>query len=177
MTEDQRLKLKSQVEALRRYIQLQIDTKKEVPPSILEQLSTLENKLNPNLKSSAKSTYATALSGEVVKCESNLECYMFTELERSGIIFKKDFDVQVYFELQPGFKIESEKALRPIDIFPDFFVYGKYIIDTKGMITPDWAIKWKMLKYKHRNNFKYFVAQSQKECREVINTIKFLEKK
>lgn len=71
------------------------------------------------------------------------------ELCEMGIV--KGFELQTKFELQPGFK-KNGKTIRPIEYVTDFVVtYAdgrKEIVDTKGMITPDFAIKKKLFEYK-----------------------------
>ena len=67
----------------------------------------------------------------------------------------KDFEIKPKFELQPAFK-SNEKKIRAITIIPDFQILHndgtKEIVDTKGIITKDWAIKWKMLKFIFKND-------------------------
>lgn len=84
--------------------------------------------------------------------DSELECKYYIHLKglcEKGIV--KDFELQKKFELQPGFK-KNGKSIRPIEYITDFVVtYAdgrKEIVDTKGMITPDFAIKKKLFEYK-----------------------------
>lgn len=66
---------------------------------------------------------------------------------------------QVKYELQPGFS-HGGKRQRAINYYADF-VYdldGKTVIeDHKGHITPEFAMKWKMMKY-HYPDFAYLMS-------------------
>lgn len=78
--------------------------------------------------------------------------------------------------LQEKFKYNGE-SVREIAIIPDFTIMDSpngrtvAIVDTKGMITPDFKIKFKMLKKKlHDMNFEIplFLPANKKECENTI---------
>jgi hypothetical protein len=75
---------------------------------------------------------------------------------------------QVAFELQPGFRGEDghfERAIKIIvdatydEVGPSVTGWRPIIADFKGWPTPDWKLKWKMLKYKLRGmGYKFVIA-------------------
>ncbi len=75
------------------------------------------------------------------------------EAKKRGEI--KEFKLQEVFVLQPSHRTVHKEALRPITYHADFCVYhhdGRVeIIDVKGMETEVFRIKWKLLKYKFRD--------------------------
>jgi hypothetical protein len=61
--------------------------------------------------------------------------------------------------------------VRPITYTPDFVGKG-WIIETKGMRTPDFNLKWKLLKHKFKNKkIQLFLPQSVKELDQAIEII------
>lgn len=83
------------------------------------------------------------------KDEANYYLYLL-ELKRTKQIL--GFTPQPAFELQPGFK-KNGVTFKPIKYIADFEVYlpnGEIdVVDVKGMITPDFALKRKMFEYKY----------------------------
>lgn len=78
--------------------------------------------------------------------DSKLEMNAYRVLRDYGI----KFDRQVEFTLQEGFYTPppDRKHVRPIKYVADFRVYtpgGEFIVDTKGIITPDCKLKLKMM--------------------------------
>jgi hypothetical protein len=68
----------------------------------------------------------------------------------------------------------KSKTLRKITYKPDF-VGKDFIIETKGIASPDFALRWKMFKkYLNDNNLKYdlFMPHNQKQIQECIKIIK-----
>ena len=61
-------------------------------------------------------------------------------------------ETQVVFELQEKFKYKGKNIL-PIKYKADFVITTKngelIIIDIKGIATPEFKLKWKMMKYKY----------------------------
>lgn len=65
------------------------------------------------------------------------------------------------------------KKIRPITYKPDF-IGDKWVIEVKGMRTPEFNIKWKMFKkYLQDNKLEYtlFLPTSKKQILESINLI------
>lgn len=78
--------------------------------------------------------------------DSKLEMNAYRMLRDYGV----KFDRQVEFVLQEGFYTPApeHKHIRPIKYVADFKIYtpsGTFIVDTKGMITPDCKLKLKMM--------------------------------
>ena len=74
-----------------------------------------------------------------------------------------DFVLQPKFELQEGFRLNGKK-IRPITYKADFLIHHndgtKEVVDVKGYRTEVFNIKWKMLKYLHKDeeNIKFTLA-------------------
>lgn len=70
-----------------------------------------------------------------------------------------------------------QKNVLPIKMVVDFFIEGTdfdVIIDTKGMKTPDWQMKSKILENKLASNEKptlLFIPSSQKEIKLVVSEV------
>lgn len=82
------------------------------------------------------------------KDEANFYLHL---LEKKRDCEIKDFSMQIPYELQPAFK-KNGKTIRKITYTPDFEVYhwdgSTEVIDVKGMITSDFALKAKIFEYK-----------------------------
>lgn len=83
--------------------------------------------------------------------ESKFYVYL---LELKGSKEIKKFERQVTFELQPKFKDKfSGKTVLPIKYISDFVVTDKdgsvFVVDIKGVETPDFRIKKKLFQYKY----------------------------
>ena len=68
-------------------------------------------------------------------------------------------ETQKSFVLQPAF-ICNEKKIRPITYIADFYYYdcdlARYVIeDFKGVETPEFRIKWKMLQFLYSDKYIY----------------------
>lgn len=90
-----------------------------------------------------------------IKFDSLKEAKFYEELKmRKRVGDIHDFKVKPRFTLQPGFKL-NKKSIRPIVIIPDFIIYhnnsSHEVVDVKGKATQAWQIKWKMLKYRHKD--------------------------
>ena len=82
-----------------------------------------------------------------IKFDSKREGRMYSMLKKFNI----PMEMQVKYEVQPKFRDAKDEGIRSINLIVDFKIpyNGYYLyIDTKGIITPDAAIKFKMLKYK-----------------------------
>ena len=107
-----------------------------------------------------------------VKFDSKLELYLYDKLKVNGF----DFDFQVTIELVPKFRFRTE-GIRAITMRVDFLlnVDNRIIyIDTKGFATSDAKIKYKMLKYKFKDNPDVEVVwlKTQKEVNAFILNLK-----
>lgn len=83
--------------------------------------------------------------------ESKFYVYL---LELKGSKEIKKFERQVAFELQPKFKDKfSGKTVLPIKYISDFVVTDKdgsvFVVDIKGVETPEFRIKKKLFQYKY----------------------------
>ena len=105
------------------------------------------------------------------KFDSKREYYMYQCLKKWGIVFKE----KEKMVLMLGFTYNGEKV-REIAIIPDFSIYTQTgeliaIVDVKGIETPDFKLKWKMLKRKFYIDgviAEMFLPKSHKECDNVI---------
>lgn len=101
----------------------------------------------------------TTIDGITFDSKQEAEYYVELQLRKaSGEI--KDFDRQVKYILQEGFTKNGVKYA-PITYKADFVVYyhdgSKDIIDVKGKITKEFAIKQKMFEYKFEESLKLIV--------------------
>ncbi len=92
------------------------------------------------------------------------------EYEMSTFVLSPAFDYKNFISLN-GKKVSSR--VKEITYTPDF-VGKDWIIETKGMITPDFTLKWKLFK-KHcvDNNlpFTLFMPSNQAQVRTAIEYI------
>ena len=92
---------------------------------------------------------------EGLKFDSTMEFHYYQYLQRQKEIGEiLDIELQTVFLLQPKFRYK-DKAIREINYKSDFKVTYKdgsvIVFDVKGMPpTPDFKLKWKMLKYLHQ---------------------------
>lgn len=89
------------------------------------------------------------------KWDSQMElCYYEYLIENKDNLGILDIQHQVTYELQEKFKY-GNKTILPIRYIADFVITYEdriEIIDIKGMPpTPDFKIKWKMMKFLHRD--------------------------
>lgn len=114
--------------------------------------------------------------------KSQLELYAATQLEEEGI----EFGYEPYrITLLPSFrlgtlrsverskkKLSETKLVRPMTYSPDF-VGSSWIMETKGRRTPDFNLKWKLLKYLLRDTpLTLYMPRSRKDVDECIENIK-----
>lgn len=105
-----------------------------------------------------------------IEFDSTREGRMYSMLKKFNI----PFEMQVKFEVQPKFRCPDNNGIRSIYMLIDFVVpySGAYLyIDVKGMITPDAAIKFKMLKYKLKkqgNRDRVFLPSTNKEVDDLV---------
>jgi hypothetical protein len=123
-----------------------------------------------------------------IKLKSRLEAYMFVALKKAGIPFSYE---EVSFVVLDSFVFKNEsferksngtgdlidrglnKKVLEIKYTPDFVGDG-FIIETKGLRTESFNLRFKMFKkYLNDNNFKYslYMPQTQTECDKVIQLI------
>lgn len=102
-----------------------------------------------------------------IKFDSKLERNCYLVLRDSGL----EYSLQESFQIQEGFKDEG-KAIRGITYKSDFVIKHNgniFILDSKGMLTPEFKLKRKLLLYRgHR----IICVGSQKLMRDVIRCIK-----
>lgn len=82
--------------------------------------------------------------------DSLMELKFYKELKNSLL----DFSMQQTFELQPKFTYKGQTIL-PIKYKCDFIVEDTWVIDIKGMKTPDFKLKEKMFKYKYGDKYNF----------------------
>lgn len=136
-----------------------------------------------------------------IQFKSNLEMYMYKLLEANG--FMLDFDYEKHkIVLQETFKLDIPvyekdrnkryslglKTIRAITYTPDFIVYFKntkkfFIVETKGLKTDAFTLKFKMLKNLVKNGFRLVIdneiyeleeihlPSNQEQCRTVLDMI------
>lgn len=84
------------------------------------------------------------------KKEANYYCELMM-LQAGGVV--KKFDMQVPYELQPGYRNRQGKKIRPIKYLADFVVEfkdgHKEVVDVKGFRTKEYELKKKLLLYKY----------------------------
>ena len=118
------------------------------------------------LKANAHSFNAKKIVYDGITFDSNLEKNFYVMLKNNNI----NFVHQLSIPLIPAFDLYGEKV-KPITIVIDFLVDNK-IIDTKGNFTEKSKIKWKMLKYKFKEQYEYHLPSNIKQCEEIIEWIK-----
>lgn len=79
---------------------------------------------------------------------------------------------KVVITLLPSF-VYNKSKIRPITYKPDFMdpTGEKWLIEVKGLETPDFKLKWKMLKHKlqqENNPLKLYLIKSLRELKEII---------
>ena len=103
----------------------------------------------------------TVLDG--IKFDSIAESRYYSELKlrkRAGDI--EDFELQPEFELQEKYRDTDGKMIRAIKYKADFLVHHKgleEIVDVKGIQTPVFKLKWKLLKHKYGGRYKFTIAK------------------
>ena len=118
------------------------------------------------------------------KFKSKFEKLAWERLKEAGLEFEYE---PTKFVLQPAFQSsvpsmersrkkfqEVSTSVREITYTPDF-VGSNWIIETKGVRTPDFNLKWKLFKSyltKKRKKWLLFLPQSEKELILSIDTIK-----
>jgi hypothetical protein len=115
---------------------------------------------------------AGAVKSEVngVKFASKLELYLFNLLKSTRI----DFEFQVVFVLQEGFKFHGS-TIRPMKIIVDFYL-PKFdlLVDSKGWQLADSKLKYKLLKRKLLDEgkaTKIEMPRTQEECEALVNRL------
>lgn len=103
------------------------------------------------------------------KFRSRLENRVSDILTEEGVehVYEK-----IVFTLLPSF-IYDESKIRPITYKSDFTdpEGQRWLIEVKGMETPDFKLKWKMLKYTLQqtgNPIKLYMVKTLKELRDII---------
>jgi hypothetical protein len=109
---------------------------------------------------------ATKVTIDGITFDSKLEANCYKVLKPSGL----PFTTQDTYEIQEGFK-DNTKSIRPITYKADFTVStknGQYVLDSKGMITPEFALKRKLLLYK---GTRIICVGSMKKMQKAIDLI------
>ena len=108
-----------------------------------------------------------------IEFDSKREGRMYSMLKKFGI----KHQMQVKFEVQRKFRDADDNGIRSIYLVVDFVVPykdGYLYIDTKGIVTPDAAIKFKMLKYKlykQGNRDRVLLPSTDKEVDDLVMKI------
>jgi hypothetical protein len=98
-----------------------------------------------------------------------------SKLEKNGYVLFRDsigldrIILQPRFELQPKFKFQG-KGIRAIHYIADFLIDYHYVIDTKGILTPEFRIKEKIFMRKFHRPI--VILKSQKAIREFIQDLR-----
>lgn len=126
----------------------------------------------------AKHKYgAQKVVAEGEKFDSKIEYFFFQLLTYEKIPFVQ----KKKYVLEHGFNYGNEK-IKPIEIIPDFSITNEgglliAIVDTKGVETKDWKIKWKLLKKKLSDlntSIPLFTPHNRAECHQVITDLRNL---
>lgn len=103
----------------------------------------------------------TVLDG--IKFDSIAESRYYSELKlrkRAGDI--EDFELQPEFEIQEKFRDSDGNSIRAIKYRGDFLVHHnnglEEIIDVKGIQTPEFKLKWKLLKHKFGGRYQFTIV-------------------
>lgn len=84
------------------------------------------------------------------KKEANFYCELIMQ-QAAGVV--KNFDMQVPFELQPGYRGADGQKIRAIKYLADFVIEyqdgHKEVIDVKGFRTKEYLLKRKIFCYKY----------------------------
>jgi hypothetical protein len=107
-----------------------------------------------------------------VKFDSKLELYLYNALKNNEL----DFDFQVNIELVPKFRFQQEN-IRAIGMRVDFLLRHndkEIFIDTKGFATSDAKMKYKMLKFKFKDQPSTYIIwlKTQKDVNAFIFNLK-----
>lgn len=135
------------------------------PELVLLRESTLDD--IEKLKNELHKHNARAVEWNGIKFPSTLERDFYIMLTDAGIPFLYQMDMP----LQPSFWCQGDK-IQKIDARIDFLIDNRFIVDTKGMFTEKSKIKWKLLKYKYKDNYEYFTPRNNKECTNLLLYIK-----
>ena len=134
----------------------------------------------------------TPLKVDGIQFKSKLEAYCYQGLKDSGISFKYEEErftlVDPFTFNNPSFelgKIKGERVfkkanpnIRAITYLPDFVGEYKnqpFIVETKGLMTDSFPIRWKLFKrHVQANGLNYdlYMPRNRKQIDETINLIK-----
>jgi len=107
------------------------------------------------------------------KFDSRIESNFYGLLK----INKFEFTMKESFVIQEAFNYCGE-PVREIKIVPDFIIKKKgrtiAIVDTKGMITEMAKLKYKLFKYKIKDQVPIFMPKNNSETHIVINKLLYL---
>jgi len=125
-----------------------------------------------------------------IRFKSRLETYMYKLFEDAGI--KAEYERHKYNILDPFFFPfdcyeksikgkaminKSNKKIRGIVYTPDFVIEDEnttYVVETKGIATPDFMVRFKLFKrwcLDQRKDFVIFMPRNQTQCNETLQTI------
>ena len=113
-------------------------------------------------------------SGLEVYCAEQLAFHLIPfRYEPRSYVLTEGFN---FCSIEPSATGFKEKCIgRPITYKPDFVCPDEtWVIETKGMITEPFQIRWKLFKKYcsiHLPNIKLFIARNRKQVDEVIATI------
>lgn len=168
LSESEEREIKLTISSLETYIKGCLERSEVVQQRIYDKLSEYKAKLNGHGKTNAQKVFC-----DNIEFDSGLEKNFYLALKTAGYKKDEDFNLDTEFVLQQSFKLHG-KTIRDIRIYPDFLIRGTILVDTKGLATPDWKIKWKMLQYQNGESYHYFTPSNKEEIDEVITQIKFI---
>jgi len=127
-------------------------------------------KFKGKLKSKTHKYNASKTTIDNIVFDSKLEAAIYSQLKNNKDIII--VETQPTYELQPKFKV-GKKTILPINYKADFLIKHKdhtlrYIIDVKGMILPEFALKKKIMLYK---GFPVICVHSVKDLNFIIPLI------
>lgn len=125
-----------------------------------------------------------------IRFKSRLETYMYKLFEEAGI--KAEYERHKYTIMEPFFFPFDcyEKSIKGKDMVnkgnkkvlgmvytPDFVIEDQnttYIVETKGIATPDFMLRFKLFKrwcLDQKKDFVIFMPRNQTQCKETLTTI------
>lgn len=146
----------------------------EPPPALIKNSNHWNGLLNQNKFGAKKDT--TSVAGETF--DSNFEGKVAKMFHQIGV----PYESQRKFKIMETFKLtypEDSGALveniQDIEYKADFVIHDKIIIDVKGnkaTQTPEFNLKWKLLKNKYRDRYYYILIGNNTELMFAIGKIK-----
>ena len=128
----------------------------EIIEGLINEARKVEGKIN-NKKQNKMNASKHFYDGDWY--DSRREADFCRWLKAQGLVDGESFQRQAKFELVPAFELEHEKVLA-MTIAVDYVINDCIIVDIKGMVTEDFKLRWKFLKYTQGNDYTYFLINN-----------------